>query len=76
MGSIGTRCLRSAQRVDNIGHMLVLLLFHYCVCMLLWCLIQTIATDPGKVPIYWVSGGLTDRASTWGILRLRGSATA
>jgi hypothetical protein len=61
--------------VENVGHMLVLLLFNICVGMVLWSLIQTIITDPGKVPIYWVRGKLTGRVSTWGILRQRGNGT-
>ncbi len=32
----------------------VLLVWHFLVLMFIWSLFQTLLTDPGRVPIYWV----------------------
>lgn len=35
------------------GRMLSLILFHLCFIMLMWSMVQSIISDPGRVPIYW-----------------------
>lgn len=44
-----------------------LVLYHLIFVLLLWSIIQTIRTDPGRVPIQWVSHHLL-RASAYKIL--------
>ena len=31
-----------------------IMLFHFLLVMMLWCLIVTMTTHPGEIPIYWV----------------------
>lgn len=39
---------------DSVQNALILgVIFHFLYFMLMWALIRSIISDPGKVPIYW-----------------------
>ncbi len=48
----GRNC--SISCVESLLSLGVLMVFNFLVGMLVWSLIQTLITDPGRVPIYWV----------------------
>lgn len=61
------------RTIESILAEIVLFFFHFFVLMLLWSLFKTIHTDPGPVPIYWVSilleGTHSIRDFIWEILK-------
>jgi hypothetical protein len=39
---------------NQVGLIIFMLIYHCNVIMLLWSIVMTMSTDPGKVPVQWV----------------------
>lgn len=45
---------KSFSQTKFIQHISQLIGFHFLLIMMLWCLITTMSTHPGEIPLYWV----------------------
>ena len=41
--------------IESMTAQTILVVFHFLVFMLLWSFFQAMLTDPGQVPVFWVS---------------------
>ncbi len=59
--------LVSSHSAESMLAAAVVIIWHFLMIMFLWSLLQTLITDPGRVPIYWVPPPIWNprRASTW-----------
>jgi len=66
--------------LGNLKVMVMLAFFHLLFVMLVWSFFQAMTTDPGQVPVFWVSIkklewsliGIDYRDSIWAMPKIKG----
>ena len=76
----GPKCISNIiilNTVDNFPVMLLLTFFHVFFILLVWSFFQAMTTDPGQVPVFWVSIILMYkfRVFTWVTMRTNEEGT-
>ena len=68
----GPTLIYALNSIHRILPCIILFIWHFFVIMFIWSLAQTLITDPGRVPIYWVIFFDNKRDFTWEIQKTNG----